>query len=492
MLGDWAYGMALRCNDLLFAVRRRLGLPYWSLSAWLKHKVKNAVEYISRFEEIVAREAAKRGVDGVVCGHIHHAEIRMIGDVLYLNDGDWVESCSALVEDASGYMEILRWADPSQRHVPRQWAEGSGSAWPARLRPRLYPRRAKRLEPGPLPGAAAHLKILIVTDAWSPQVNGVVRTLETLGKDLGNLGHTVRYITPLGRRTFPLPTYPEIRLALFQRAALTREIREFAPDAVHIATEGSLGLTARRICLKHGIAFTTAFHTRFAEYVHARFRMVPEKVIWRWLRWFHHPATAVMVATETLRRELAEHGFKHLALWSRGVDVEKFHPIADARLPYEGPLWLYVGRVAVEKNIEAFLGLDMPGTKVVVGDGPAKGELSRKYPAGQIPGRPDRRGADQRLCRQRRLRLSQPHRHVRAGNLGGPGLRADGGGLSGGRSPRCGGARRARGHRCRSAGRGPAHGLSGGAGAGQASPRHHPPGLCRKPFLAVLYPPIPA
>ncbi len=236
------------------------------------------------------------------------------------------------------------------------------------------------MEPGPLPGTAAHLKILIVTDAWSPQVNGVVRTLETLGKDLGNLGHTVRYITPLGRRTFPLPTYPEIRLALFQRGALTREIRDFAPDAVHIATEGSLGLTARRICLKHGIAFTTAFHTRFAEYVHARFRMVPEKVIWRWLRWFHHPATAVMVATETLRRELAEHGFKHLALWSRGVDIEKFHPIAEARLPYEGPLWLYVGRVAVEKNIESFLSLDIPGTKVVVGDGPAKGELSRKYP----------------------------------------------------------------------------------------------------------------
>ena len=226
---------------------------------------------------------------------------------------------------------------------------------------------------------AAHLKILIVTDAWSPQVNGVVRTLETLGKDLSSLGHSVRYITPLGRRTFPLPTYPEIRLALFQNRALTREIREFAPDAVHIATEGSLGMTARRICLKHGIAFTTAFHTRFAEYVHARFRMVPEKVIWCWLRWFHHPATAVMVATETLRRELADHGFRHLRIWSRGVDIEKFRPIAGARLPYEGPIWLYVGRVAVEKNIEAFLSLDIPGTKVVVGDGPAKTELSRKY-----------------------------------------------------------------------------------------------------------------
>jgi UDP-2,3-diacylglucosamine pyrophosphatase LpxH len=119
-LGDWAYGMALRGNDLLSTLRRQLGLPYWSLSAWLKHKVKNAVEYISRFEEIVALEAHQRGVDGVVCGHIHHAEIRRIGDVLYLNDGDWVESCSALVEDAHGTMEILRWTAPSQRRAPRR------------------------------------------------------------------------------------------------------------------------------------------------------------------------------------------------------------------------------------------------------------------------------------------------------------------------------------------------------------------------------------
>ena len=236
------------------------------------------------------------------------------------------------------------------------------------------------MQPGPIPGVAAHLKILIVTDAWAPQVNGVVRTLEILSRDLAALGHTVQMITPLGRRTFPLPTYPEIRLAFFQKAALTREIREFAPDAVHIATEGSLGLAARRICLKHGIAFTTAFHTRFAEYVHARFRLVPEKVIWRWLRWFHHPATAVMVATNTLKHELAGHGFPNLRIWSRGVDVEKFRPIPEALLPYDGPRWIYVGRVAVEKNIEAFLACDLPGTKVVVGDGPAKAALSKKYP----------------------------------------------------------------------------------------------------------------
>ena len=252
--------------------------------------------------------------------------------------------------------------------------------------PRLYPHRLQRLVPGPIPGVAAHLKILIVTDAWTPQVNGVVRTLETLSKDLAALGHTVRMITPLGRRTFPMPTYPEIRLAFFQKRALTREIKEFAPDAVHIATEGSLGLAARSICRKHGIAFTTAFHTRFAEYVHARFKFVPESLVWRWLRRFHAPATAVMVATQTLKRELAGHGFQHLRIWSRGVDVDKFHPIPDARHPWEGPTWIYVGRVAIEKNIEAFLALDLPGTKLVVGDGPARTALSKKYPAVKFAG----------------------------------------------------------------------------------------------------------
>jgi len=127
-LGDWAYGVALSWNDRLFRIRKALGLPYWSLSAWLKHKVKNAVEYISRYEELVAAEARLRGVDGVVCGHIHHAEIRMIGDILYLNVGDWVESCSALVEDARGNMEILRWANPSQRSAKPEGARLEGTA----------------------------------------------------------------------------------------------------------------------------------------------------------------------------------------------------------------------------------------------------------------------------------------------------------------------------------------------------------------------------
>ena len=227
---------------------------------------------------------------------------------------------------------------------------------------------------------AAHLKILIVTDAWRPQVNGVVRTLEVLGRDLTALGHSVRYATPEGRFTLPMPTYPEIRLAVFPRALLERQIREFAPDAVHIATEGTLGLCARAICIKYGIAFSTSFHTRFPEYVRARFPFVPEELVYRWLRWFHGPATAMMVATESLRREMAAHGFHHLRIWSRGVDVDHFHPVSGAALPYDAPIWLYVGRVAVEKNIEAFLALDLPGTKVVVGDGPARAALAEKYP----------------------------------------------------------------------------------------------------------------
>jgi glycosyltransferase involved in cell wall biosynthesis len=233
---------------------------------------------------------------------------------------------------------------------------------------------------------AARVKILIVTDAWHPQVNGVVRTLEVLGQDLTELGHTVRYATPEGRFSIGLPTYREIRLALFPRRLLEREIRDFAPDAVHIATEGTLGHAARAICLKHGIEFSTSFHTRFPDYVKARAPFVPEEWVWRWLRWFHGPATAMMVATMRLQREMAAHGFHNLRIWSRGVDVEEFHPVPGARLPFEGPIFLYVGRVAVEKNIELFLKLDLPGTKVVVGDGPARPALEKKYPGARFLG----------------------------------------------------------------------------------------------------------
>jgi len=230
------------------------------------------------------------------------------------------------------------------------------------------------------------IKVLIVTDAWAPQVNGVVRTLEMLGNDLRTLGHEVRYVTPEGRITLPMPTYPEIRLSLFPRASLEKEFRDFAPDAIHIATEGTLGLSARAICIKYGIPFTTSFHTRFPEYVHARFSFISEARVYRFLRWFHGPATTMMVATPSLKAELEGHGFKNLRIWSRGVDVDHFKPNNGERLPYAGPIFLYVGRVAVEKNIEAFLKLDLPGTKVIVGDGPVRASLERKYPDAKFVG----------------------------------------------------------------------------------------------------------
>jgi glycosyltransferase involved in cell wall biosynthesis len=230
------------------------------------------------------------------------------------------------------------------------------------------------------------LKVLIVTDAWTPQVNGVVRTLEVLGNELRLLGHEVRYVTPQGRFTIPLPTYAEIRLALFAKKTLENEIRDYAPDAIHIATEGTLGMGARAICLRYSIPFTTSFHTRFPEYVNARFPFIKQETVYRFLRWFHGPATAMMVATPALKRELEERGFTNLRIWSRGVDTDLFRPIADASLPYERPIWLYVGRIAVEKNIEAFLKLNLPGTKVLVGDGPARGVLSRAYPEAKFLG----------------------------------------------------------------------------------------------------------
>jgi glycosyltransferase involved in cell wall biosynthesis len=229
-------------------------------------------------------------------------------------------------------------------------------------------------------------RLLIVTDAWSPQVNGVVRTLETLGRDLESLGCEVRYATPEGRTTVPMPTYPEIRVALFPRRSLEKLIDGFQPDAIHIATEGTVGLSARAICLTRNLAFTTSFHTRFPDYVNARFPFISKALVYRFLRWFHAPSSSVMVATPSLKEELEENGFRNVRIWTRGVDVAQFRPMPEAALPWPRPIWLYVGRIAVEKNVEAFLGLDLPGTKVVIGDGPARRALSRLYPAVQFLG----------------------------------------------------------------------------------------------------------
>lgn len=229
------------------------------------------------------------------------------------------------------------------------------------------------------------MRILIATDAWAPQVNGVVTTIVNTVREIERLGHTVGLVTHEGFRTLPCPSYPEIRLAIGPGRGVRRAIDSFRPDAVHIATEGPLGLATRRHCLAAAMPFTTAYHTQFPEYVHARCRL-PVAVTYRWLRWFHGPATTMMVATPEIHRRLAQRKFANLAHWSRGVDTELFAPAQRTALAGRRPVFLYAGRVAVEKNIEAFLRLDLPGTKWVVGDGPARPRLERQYPGAEFHG----------------------------------------------------------------------------------------------------------
>ncbi|MFO0475601.1 MAG: glycosyltransferase family 4 protein [Alphaproteobacteria bacterium] len=223
------------------------------------------------------------------------------------------------------------------------------------------------------------MRILISTDAWAPQVNGVVRTLEKTGEELIRMGHEVRFLTPEGFFTVPMPTYPEIRLALFTRPKVGEIIDDFRPDRIHISTEGTLGLSVRRNCQLRRMPFTTSFHTRFPEYIRARFG-IPAALPYMGLRWFHGPASAVMVATQSLRQELEGRGFRNLRLWSRGVDTTRFHPQDKSWLGLPRPVFLYVGRVAVEKSIGDFLSLDLPGSKLVVGDGPLLEDLKILYP----------------------------------------------------------------------------------------------------------------
>lgn len=212
-----------------------------------------------------------------------------------------------------------------------------------------------------------------------PQVNGVVRTLRTITEEMRAMGMTVEVIGPDRFNTMPMPSYPEIRLALFPGRKLARLIDEFAPDALHIATEGPLGMAARAYAKKRKIAFTTAFHTRFAEYLQARTK-IPLWLTYAWLRKFHGTGAAVMVATQSLREELVERGFKNVRAWSRGVDLEAFHPEPKEAWAFPRPIFAYVGRVAVEKNLRAFLDLQLPGSKLVVGDGPQRKTLEREYP----------------------------------------------------------------------------------------------------------------
>jgi glycosyltransferase involved in cell wall biosynthesis len=234
------------------------------------------------------------------------------------------------------------------------------------------------------------MRILIVTDAWSPQVNGVVTTAKATIRELERAGHDVGLVTPEGFRTVPCPTYPEIRLAVAPGPRVARMIEEFEPDAIHIETEAPLGLAARRHCLTSGYPFTTAYHTQFPEFIHARCRL-PVSLTYRLMRWFHAPSSAVMVPTENMRDRLARYGFDNLAHWSRGVDTDLFAPTPREALPGR-PIFLYAGRIAIEKSIDDFLSLDLPGTKWVVGDGPALAGLRSRHPQAQFFGM--KHGAD--------------------------------------------------------------------------------------------------
>ncbi|MGK6318118.1 glycosyltransferase family 4 protein [Sphingomonas sp. DT-204] len=226
------------------------------------------------------------------------------------------------------------------------------------------------------------MRIAIVTDAWEPQVNGVVRTLQAVRRELERQGHHVLVISPERFYSLPCPTYPEIRLALARTAAVGALLEEFRPDAIHLATEGPVCVAARRWCLRRGFPFTTAYHTQFPDYVEAR-SGVPAEWVWRYIQWFHGPSQAILASTPSIRETLVEHGLTRVRHWGRGVDLANFHPGAAPHPTFAGlprPVQLYVGRVAIEKNIEAFLESGHPGTRVVVGDGPARASLETKHP----------------------------------------------------------------------------------------------------------------
>ena len=223
------------------------------------------------------------------------------------------------------------------------------------------------------------MRIMVATDAWKPQVNGVVRSLESVARALREFDAELEFLTPQGFATVPLPTYGEIRLALASRRAVTKRLDSIRFDHIHIATEGPIGLAARRYCLRRKRPFTTSYHTRFPEYISARTK-IPESFTYALLRRFHNAGCGVMVSTASIADDLNKHGFQRLMHWSRGVDHRQFSPAKAAACDLPRPIFLYAGRVAPEKNVEAFLKLDLPGSKVVVGDGPSRRALQAAYP----------------------------------------------------------------------------------------------------------------
>jgi glycosyltransferase involved in cell wall biosynthesis len=223
------------------------------------------------------------------------------------------------------------------------------------------------------------MRILVATDAWHPQINGVVRTLTTLAKAVRKRGATIEFLTPDGFPSFELPTYPGMRCAIPGSREIARRIEAIAPDAIHIATEGPIGHMVRRFCIKRGLPFTTSYTTRFPEYISARLP-IPESWSYAVLRRFHNASTVTMVSTKSMTDDLVSRGFTNIDMWTRGVDTDLFHPDRAVDIGLKRPIFMTVGRVAVEKNIDAFLSLDLPGSKAVIGRGPEEDRLRRQYP----------------------------------------------------------------------------------------------------------------
>jgi glycosyltransferase involved in cell wall biosynthesis len=229
------------------------------------------------------------------------------------------------------------------------------------------------------------MKVLVATDAWPPQTNGVVRTLRSLARAASKLGVTIDFLSPDGFSSFPVPTYPGLRLAIPSLRRIAERVEQANPDAIHIATEGPIGFAVRSYCRKRGRPFSTSYTTRFPEYISARLP-IPASLVYAVLRRFHAAATVTMVATPSLKTELGERGFSNLGMWTRGVDVDLFNPGRAIDLQLPRPIFMTLGRVAVEKNLEAFLSLDLPGTKVVIGTGPREATLKRNFPDAKFLG----------------------------------------------------------------------------------------------------------
>lgn len=225
-------------------------------------------------------------------------------------------------------------------------------------------------------------KILLITDAWKPQVNGVVRVFEKIIEQLENTGkYRFIIIHPGLFKTVPMPTYPEIKLSLFSKRKIKKIILEEKPDYIHIATEGPLGVNTRKICIKLNLSFTTSYHTRFTDYVNLRFKFISPKIVYKYLRWFHNKAEYTMTMTNSMKEELEYHNITNLRMWPLGVDTNLFKKNSKAIIPkkMKTPIFTYLGRIAVEKSLEDFLKLDLPGTKLIIGDGPDRKKLEKKY-----------------------------------------------------------------------------------------------------------------